>query len=140
MSASMIDFSKTFGARTGMTLASNNAKEERPKAMYWLNVGYLTGDDDYPFCALPAGIPLDTTEHLAIRGRNEKFNQFRAAQNNMLDQLVKAAAQLEPGQDVIIGGDDGGLAIQIRRVAEEAQAPNPENNGFLRDFGFKKVA
>jgi hypothetical protein len=114
---------KTFGARSAAATAPKN---ERPKAQFWLNFGYLTpagveGEDDR-FVSLPMGIPLDTMEKLSTKSSNADFAQFQAARNDLLDQIIEAASVLEPGQDYVIAAD-GGLAVQVRRVSEEAAAP-----------------
>jgi hypothetical protein len=135
-----IDMARTFGSRFGITDQSNtgNGWQDMPKANVWLNIGVTTGDETYPFVSLPMGIPLDTMSELPVRG-NAEFRQFTAARNDLLAQLKAAANALEPGSDMIIELD-GGLAIQIRRVAEEQAAPAPEENRFAVNLGFRPAA
>lgn len=130
-----IDFPKTFGTNAQRNASTN--RQDLPKAQFWLNFGYVAdtivdGEDKPRFVSLPTGIPLDTTEKLQIRGSNHEHNMFTAARNSLLDQLLEAASALEPGQDYVIECE-GGLAVQIRRVAPAAAAPAAdESNPFAR--------
>lgn len=128
-----IDFTpKKFG--------SNDSKAapaaDRPKAEYWLNIGYQSDvpDDngDAMFVSLPQGIPLDTQEHLKTNSSNNKYAAFQSARNDLVDQLVAhAQASLAPGESTTVQ-----LTVQIRRVKEEAAPINPENNPFAKQLSF----
>ena len=129
----------TNGINLGRHFAgSNNAVEteagDRPTANAWLNIGYMVevpstvegakkGDMEQRFVSLPVGIPVDTTEPLAINSRNADFNSFQAARNDLLEQIQEVAAGLQPGEEKIIGGTDGGLCIQVRRVSDPVATP-----------------
>lgn len=119
-------FEQTFGRRS-----SNAPQQEREAAQFWLNIGYRTEDETYPFVSLAQGIPLDTITALPITGRNEAFREFQSARNDLHAQIMDMAKALEPGQDRIFDTDTG-LSIQIRRVDAVQEVPNPENNGFVR--------
>lgn len=133
----MIDFQKTFGAKSGNVQSKTNA-EDRPKAQLWLNFGYLSDVMDEEtgeqrFVSLPTGIPLDTQEHLATNSRNRDYAAFQSARNDVLDQLVTFGQKLEPGESKIICMDEStGLSVQIRRVNAEAEAIEPKNNQYAR--------
>lgn len=133
-----IDFARTFGSRMNVTDQTNTSRKDLPKADVWINIGVATGDETYPFISLPMGIPLDTMEPLAVRG-NDDFRQFTSARNDLLAQLQEAAAGLEPGTDMIIE-TEGGLAIQVRRVAAEVAEAPIEENRFAVNLGFKRAA
>lgn len=128
-----IDFNGTFGAR-----ARNNnrpAANDLPKAQFWMNFGYLAGEgEEAKFVSLPVGIPLDTMERLSTRSSNRDFAMFQAARNDLLEQILEQANRLEPGDDFILPlAGESGLAVQIRRVNEEQQAPKTdESNPFAR--------
>lgn len=122
-------FAKTFGK----TAASNSASESKPKAQFWLNIGYVAneGTEDEKFISLPTGIPLDTQEHLPTNSSNADFRALRCAQNDLLDQLLDFAKDLEPGAEGIIQ-----LQVQLRRVkAPEADIPADENK-YARTLSF----
>lgn len=128
-----IDFNPpAFGSKP----AATNGKDERPKAQYWINLGYDTGvksetTDETIFISLPQGIPLDTQEHLPTNSSNAQFAAMRAAQNGLLDQLIEHASKLQPGQATTIN-----LTVQLRRV-KEAQAPiDPANNPLHKKLDF----
>jgi hypothetical protein len=137
--------SRTFGvpaggAQPGHLFGNLGApdRKELPKAQTWLNVGYVVGtpgEDDYRFVSLPVGIPLDTMEGLPIRSDND-FGKFTAARNNLMQQLQERAAQLEPGDEALIGlGNDSGLVIQLRRVNGPVEAPaTDESNPYARQL------
>lgn len=111
-------------------------KDERPKAEYWINLGYNSdftpeGDDKPLFISLPQGIPLDTQEHLPTNSSNQQFAAMRAAQNGLLDQLIEYASKLQPGESTEIN-----LTVQLRRV-KEAQAPiDPAQNPLHKKLNF----
>lgn len=122
----------TFGANNN-TSSTATAKEERPKAQFWLNIGYTAneGTEDAKFISLPTGIPLDTQEPLATNSSNADFRAMRCAQNDLLAQLTEFAQSLEPGAEGIIQ-----LQVQLRRVkAAEADIPADENK-YARKLSF----
>lgn len=131
----MIDFNRTFG-RGSTNVQSNGKSDDRPKAQYWLNIGFESNfkdeDGSYRFVSLPQGIPLDTQERLPVP-RNREFAAFQAARNDVLDQLLAAAKKLAPGEAKIICLDENtGLAVQLRRVNEEAEEIPADQNPFVR--------
>ena len=119
---------RTFGARSN---AAALPQEERAKAQFWLNVGYLSDvkDDDgtYRFVSLAQGIPLDSIESLPTNSRNQMFAHFRQAQNDLRDDLLTEARKLAPGEDVIFDAGPSGLTFQLRRVNDEQAAPIGDN-------------
>lgn len=122
------NFAKTFGAPK-----ANEAKQDRPKAQFWLNLGYVAnpGTEDEKFISLPTGIPLDTQEPLPTNSSNADFRALRCAQNDLLKQLLEFAESLEPGAEGIIQ-----LQVQLRRV-KEAEADIPANeNKYARELTF----
>ena len=132
-----LNFEHTFGKPQ----ATNSSKDDRPKAQFWLNIGYpvtvKNGEgEEQRFVSLPTGIPLDTMEALATNSRNAEFAAFQAARNNLHDQFMAVASQLQPGEEKIIGLGDSGLALQIRRVNEEAAPIAAGNNPFVTALSF----
>ena len=132
-----LNFEHTFGKPQ----ATNSSKDDRPKAQFWLNIGYpvtvkTEAGEEQRFVSLPTGIPLDTQEALATNSRNAEFAAFQAARNNLHDQFMAVAAKLQPGEDKIIGLGDSGLAIQIRRVNEESAPVSTEQNPFVAALSF----
>ena len=112
-------------------------KEETPSqskdADVWLNIGYATGNPEYPIITLPFGIPIDTQKPLDLRGSNVGFVTFTKRRNELLEEIQRAAADLKPGEDCIIGGEDNGLLLQLRRkAANNSEAIVDEN--FLPAF------
>lgn len=133
-----LNFEHTFGKPQ----ANNSSKDDRPKAQFWLNIGYPVtvkngeGVEEQRFVSLPTGIPLDTQEPLATNSRNAEFAAFQAARNNLHDQFMAVAAKLQPGEEKIIGLGDSGLALQIRRVNEESAPVSNGNNPFVAALSF----
>lgn len=106
-------------------------------ANYWINIGYETQvqSDEGPqtvFISLPMGIPLDTMELLKVNSRNEGFAALQAARNDLHEQLMDVARILKPGEEKILSIGENGLAIQLRRIHEPAEATKSENNQFRR--------
>lgn len=119
----MLDFEKTFGASSAKTAA---AKDELPKALVWMNIGYTVevtnsdGSKEEKFISLPVGIPVDTQEALPITSRSEDYNLFQDARNKLLAAVQKKASELTPGEQFMIEN----LEIQLRRVADPVTAPD----------------
>lgn len=113
----------TFGQSNAA--ATSTTKTDKPKAQFWLNIGYVAneGSEEEKFISLPTGIPLDTQEPLPTNSSNADFRAMRCAQNDLLEQLIEYAQNLEPGEEGIIN-----LQVQLRRVkAEVADIPADEN-------------
>lgn len=127
---SIKEFSKTFGQQSS---SNNSGSTERPKAKFWLNVGYTAneGTEDAKFISLPTGIPLDTQEPLSTKSSNDDFRAMRCAQNDLLEQLVAFAEGLEPGEEGVIQ-----LQVQLRRVKEEAAPIAADENKYARKLTF----
>ena len=135
--SSGIDFHRTFGAAKPANPIGNKANSgDRPKAKFWLNIGYDSGVHDETtggtkFVSLPAGIPLDGQERLATNSRNQEFAAFQSARNNLMDQIMARAEQLLPGEEVILN-----LSIQLRRVNDEVAEIAPGDNPFTKELKF----
>lgn len=108
----------------------------RPKAQIWLNLGYeiqvptSDGTMETRFINLPMGLQLDTMEEVATTSSNEVFAAMQIAKNDLLKQLLAAAADLPPGGERIVN-----LQVQMRRVnnaSANAALADPSVNPFLR--------
>lgn len=121
----------TFGQSN--TAATSTAKADKPKAQFWLNIGYVAneGSEDEKFISLPTGIPLDTQEPLPTNSSNADFRAMRCAQNDLLEQLIQYAQNLEPGEEGIIN-----LQVQLRRVKAEAADIPADENKYARKLTF----
>jgi len=125
-------FGRTFGQAA--PAAATTAPQDRPKAQWWLNVGY---EVDYPvegggtekrLVSLPTGIPLDTQQPIKNNSRNPTYAEFIGARNNLLEELMAKAQTMKPGEVVEVP-----LMIQLRCVNDEENAPAaPEKNSFVR--------
>lgn len=126
-----IEFSKAFGSTSNKPVAPAAIAGDKPKAQFWLNIGYDSGvtdeDGTSRFVSLPVGIPLDTQEKLPTNSRNKDFGAFQAARNDLLDQLMELAHSMEPGEEQVLN-----LAIQIRRVNDTAPEASTTDNKFAR--------
>ena len=129
----------TFGQRMSNSSVSQDG-QSRVDAEVWLKVGLLTNDPKYPIVTLPYGIPIDTQGHLNLgRGDNE-YARFLMARNSLLDEIKTAADTLAPGEEMIIGGSEDGLILQLRRrSAEVAPIPAPETNDLLGGFKISRL-
>lgn len=108
----------------------------RPKAQIWMNLGYEIqvpnneGGMETRFINLPMGLPLDTMEEVATTSSNEVFAAMQIAKNDLLKQLLAAAADLPAGGERIVN-----LQVQMRRVndvAANVALSDPAVNPFLR--------
>lgn len=130
------NFSETFKmpTQTATNNGSNQGQQDKPKAQYWLNIGYevdftdAQGEDQHRFVSLPMGIPMDTTGKVAVNSSNESFAAFQSARNNLLEQLIaKAEAELAPGEETTVN-----LTVKLRRVKDDAEPINNNVNPFIR--------
>jgi hypothetical protein len=62
---------------------------------------------------------------------NAQFAAMRSAQNDLLDQLIAHAGNLQPGDETFIN-----LTVQLRRVKAPAAPINPENNPLVKKIAF----
>lgn len=119
-----LSFAKTFGLQAEEPV---KAKEDRPKAQFWLNLGYTvevetTAGAEERFISLPLGIPLDTQEPEKTNSKNKEWAMIQAARNALLEELKEYAQHLQAGEEQIIQ-----LQVQLRRVNDEAEIPEGEN-------------
>ena len=128
-----INISKPVFAAKSTAAAPANA---RPKAQVWMNIGYeievpsTEGTMETRFINLPMGLPLDTMEEVPTTSSNQVFAAMQVAKNDLLKQLLAAAAELVPGQERIVN-----LQVQLRRVNDanaNAMLADPDVNPFLR--------
>ena len=127
---------------TNLSNTTTPARQERVKAEYWLNVGYVvsvqvvdaSGDttNENRFVSLPVGIPLDTMTLLPTDSQNESFRAFQAARNGLHETLMGVAKTMQPGAERFIGDSSpGNLCIQLRRVAAPATPIQSAANPFI---------
>ena len=116
--------------------AADATDTPRVKAQIWLNLGYeievptSDGTMETRFINLPMGQPLDTMEEVATTSSNEVFAAMQIAKNDLLKQLLAAAADLPAGGERIVN-----LQVQMRRVNDasaNATLADPSVNPFLR--------
>lgn len=126
-----IDFNKLSFGKNNAAAAGKPAADARPKAQFWLNIGYDSGVQDESggtkFVSLPVGIPLDNNEKLPTNSRNAEFAAFQAARNDLMEQVMAVAGNLAPGEEKLLN-----LQIQLRRVNDEAAEIPVENNPFAK--------
>lgn len=122
-----------FGAQS--PVAAAQAADNRPQAELWINIGYtsdIQDDQGQPyFISLAQGVPLDTLEELPTNSRNDKFAAFNAARNDLQEQLMAFAEQLQPGEARTIQ-----LEVQLRRKNAPAAPIDPAKNPMVRKLSF----
>ena len=70
---------------------------------------------------------------IEIKSRNPQFAAFQSARNDLLEQVKARGAELQPGEEIVIGGENGSLAIQLRHVNDPVVAPAAdESNPFAK--------
>lgn len=132
------DISRTFGVAKTPAAATKVAAEDRPKAAFWLNVGYSVPVEytdpttkqvvqDTRFISLPVGIPLDTMAKHTLKGSNAEYLSMLSASNDLWDQIMAVAAKMAPGEDHTLQ-----LEVQIRRVNDAPAIISSDANPFSR--------
>lgn len=130
--------SNLFGGAFG-NRSNQNQTEDRPKAQFWLNVGYMqeavdeNGDDASFFVSIAGlggqnnrsvigGIPLDSMVDFPLTG-SANMQNLRKRQNELRATILAAAEQLQPGESRIVSTDPTtNLSLELRRVAEAVDA------------------
>ena len=114
---------------------NSNNSSDRPKAMLWANIGRTVevlnedGDVEEHFIGVPVGIPLDTMKPISRQETTVLGAKKKVARNNLLEQLIAAGAELDPGEGAITT-----LEVQLYRVKEDASGAaeaNSDDNPFL---------
>lgn len=147
-----INASSPFGARSAQAPAARRpfgAKTEeaaeRPKAEYWLNIGYVSSAPDEEeegkereiFVSLSTGIPLDQAEVYDVtKARSSNMAVLRQAQNELLEGFLSRAKELQPGESAVVSYDEAtGLSMEIKRVRGPQAVPT--ENTLKRSFSFR---
>jgi len=142
-----ISASSPFGARSALPVrrlgAAADTTQDRPKAEFWLNIGYMSSalDDDGNekdiFVSLSQGIPLDQCETYKVEDqRTQNMAVLRQAQNELLAGFLDRAKQLEAGTSAVVSHDpETGLAMEIKRV--RGPQAMPTENTLKRAFSFR---
>lgn len=129
--ASSSSFGRTFGQTAAPAAAP--AAQDRPKAKWWLNIGYKVnypvegGGTEERLVSLPVGAPLDTQEPIKNNSRNEVYAQFTGARNDLLEQVMERAKQMKPGEVI-----DLPLIVQLRCVDDAENVIAPAANSFTK--------
>ena len=96
-------------AGLGLVSQATATKEERPKARFWLNVGFAGRNQDGSdfVITLPYGIALDTMERKG------------ASRNSLalLDKLIAVGENIPAGETKVISNQNG-LVMSITHVGE----------------------
>jgi hypothetical protein len=110
---------------------ATDAKAERPKSQFWLNIGFTipggAEDGSDLFVSLPQGIALDDMKPQEIRGSNQNWIQLLQAKNHLLEQLQKGGAELEPGARITLEG----FTVEMHRVGTPAQQGDANSNPII---------
>jgi len=139
-------FADRFGNIAQQMAAANSStasKLDKPKAKFWLNVGYeQPNDPKYPFVSLNNGIAIDTMERHELKGNNQEYLTLLKKQNDFADLIQAAAEQLEPGQTEIISRCEvSGICLQLRRVGDAQEfVPEQPTTPPVNLRGFKQAA
>lgn len=120
--------------------AEGGTKTPKPKANFWVNLGYpvsvqdMAGEVETRFVSLPMGMPLDTQEKLPITGKNVNYIAFQTARNSLLDYVVESFSDMVPGEERIMPIGDTGLFLQVRRVNDDTTVPvvDSASNPFMK--------
>lgn len=102
----------------------NTDRADLPKSKFWLNVGYEA--EDGRFVNLSQGIALDNIEALKTDTNNEEFNELRASQNELAEDLVREAEGMQPGEERVVY-----LQVRLRRISERTAA-DPKTSRYAR--------
>ena len=97
---------------------ARSAASTEVKSEFWMNIGIyadVNGTGEEVFVSA-GGFPLDNA---AMKGKTP----FAAVQSELVNQLLAAASQLEPGTSKEVPA--GSFVIQLRRVGEAEATESP---------------
>lgn len=143
-----INAAQTFESQFGGAVFGRNANQapaanDRPKAQFWLNVGYVAqgvdeaGNPTQYFVSIGGlggqngrstlgGIALDSMGDFPLTG-SANMQAMRKQQNELRAQILDAAEKLAPGESRIISTDPNtNLSLELRRVSAEVDADSVE--------------
>jgi len=88
---------------------SNNS--DKPKAEFWLNIGYVTEDEngEEVFISTPIGLPVDT------QTASDK-SPFASEQQDLINQLIQHGQGLDSGESIDINPEV--LTLRLQRVSD----------------------
>lgn len=123
--------SRQFGRGNATQNNAGSTSDTKTKAQLWVNIGVSKtvlkdGESVEEFIALPQGIPLDTMEMKPATSRNDEFRNRELGQNHLWKQLMAKAAELAPGEDVIVN-----LQVQVRRVNADVAPTADDQNQYV---------
>lgn len=147
-----VNASSPFGARSatgvrrpfGQAASPAPAEADKPKAEYWLNIGYMSSITDEEgerdiFVSLGnrGGIPLDQVEVYDVtEARSSNMAVLRQCQNELLEGFLGRAKELAPGESAIVSYDaETGLSMEIKRIRGKQEVP--VENTLKREFKFR---
>lgn len=118
-----LQISRAFAPAAGGTapLGRGN-RQNKSKAQFWVNVGYPTGNERYPFVAL-GGFSFDPSDMKELGSNPEKAQLF-GAQNELLEDALALASEIPVGEAIIYEapGLPLDLCLQIRHARPEQDA------------------
>lgn len=94
---------------------SKAQSDDRPKAEFWINIGYVTEDEEGNeiFISTPVGIALDT------QNVSDK-SPFAEEQQDLLQQLLNHANKLDAGEHIDLNPES--LTIRLQRISNRTHA------------------
>lgn len=125
---------KANASAQAMATAQTNQAERIPATIY-ANIGYwdvINGED--VFISLPIGLGVDTMRPAKITGRNEGYRELVRRKNRLLELLLGAAEQLEPGEEQVIAE----LQVQVRKIPADDSTEHPVEETTLPKLTFSK--
>lgn len=113
---------------SSVTESTSNSKEFK-KATVFLNIGYQVEmpDGTVQFVSLPFGLGLDNMSMAKTDTQNAEFNALNEAKNQLLQDLLEAAQDVNPGEGVIV--NDLQLELRVKSQPAEAGGNNPYLKG-----------
>lgn len=116
---------------------NNNAKDERQKSKFYLNIGarmpfvQSDGSTEEVLVGTPFGLGLDTMT------RMPGHSKLAVRKNGVLDKFIEVAAKLEPGEQRVLSEDEvTGICIWVQRVGEHDGSVSEEDQQALSVLKF----
>jgi len=106
------------------------SSNDRTPSQFWMNIGITIpiqkedGSVEDTHVSLPVGLPLDSMEEQAVKGKSKDWRNLVQAKNGLLRHVKMVAEGLESGDAVVLDK----FTVELRRTpAAQSSEPSIDN-------------
>jgi len=109
---------------------TSNNSDERTPSEFWMNIGVTIpvqkedGTTEMTHVSLPVGLPLDSMQEQAVKGKSKDWRNLVQAKNGLLRFVKTQAEALEAGDSKVLEN----FTVELRRTpAAQSAEPSIDN-------------